>query len=363
MIVHFWALAAVAAAVQGLLLSAVLFSRKENRWPNRLLGLLLLLLGLTLIEWALWWTGGIERARGLAALSFGFPLLYGPLLFLFFKTTFEPRQLSPKDVLHLLPFAATVFFMLPFYLRFWPALAQGLDWIPRVTRWPAFPLAIFGQMIAYGIWIPVRFARYFDRNDGLKRWRRWLLFAYWGIVLTFIFYRLLPLAGLTAPAWKYVVACSLTFFIYFVAWLGYIEPKVFAGWSLPDAIRPGKYPHSTLRPGQSDALYRQLCALLETEQLYRESRISLEEIAVRLNAQRHHVSQAVNEQAGKSFPALVNEYRIREAQALLAATSKQELNAIEVAYRVGFGTKNAFNRSFKQHTGMTPTAYREAFGK
>lgn len=82
-------------------------------------------------------------------------------------------------------------------------------------------------------------------------------------------------------------------------------------------------------------------------------------IAQKLKAQRHHVSQAINEQAGKSFAEFVNAYRVKAAQELLATTSKQELNAIEVAYQVGFGTKNAFNLAFKKITGTTPTSYRQ----
>ena len=42
--INYWAIGATIAAVQGIFLSVVLFSKKENRLPNRLLGVLLLLL-------------------------------------------------------------------------------------------------------------------------------------------------------------------------------------------------------------------------------------------------------------------------------------------------------------------------------
>src|SRR5690349_25120071 len=87
--VNLWATGALIAAVQGFFLAIILFSKKENRVPNRILGGLLLLLAVTLLEWALWWTKLIEQVPGLKAASFCFPVLYGPLLLLYFKATFE----------------------------------------------------------------------------------------------------------------------------------------------------------------------------------------------------------------------------------------------------------------------------------
>ncbi len=361
--VSIWAIGAVIAAGQALLLAAVLFLKKENRLPNRLLGVLLLLLAVTLVEWALWWTLLIEQMRGWKLASLGFQWLYGPLLLLYFEATFERKPLRWQSLLHLLPFAAVVFSLLPFYLRFYENLAAAVQWIPTLVRRPWYPVPAFGQMTGYGVWITLRLRPYVREHGELERWGRWLLLAYWGIVACFLFYRFAPWLGLTAPEWKYVVALGLTAFVYLVAWLGYIEPRVFAGVPLREAANPVKYRHSALTPENSAALFRRVAGLMERETLYRDSRLTLDRLARQLQAQRHHVSQAINEQAGKSFSEFINDYRVREARRLLETTGKRELNAIEVAYQVGFGTKNAFNLAFKKHTGMTPTAYRQAKGK
>jgi len=356
---NFWALGAVVAAVQGLFLCFVLFSKKENRLPNRLLGLLLLVLSLTLTEWALWWTHLIKQVPAMNSISFGFQVLYGPLLLLFFETTFERKPLTIKKLWHFLPFALAVFFMLPFYLRFFEGLAASIQWIPLLCSWPWFPAPFFIQMIAYGVWISVHFRQYVQENDERRRWLRWLVMAYWGIVLVFLFYRLTPWVGLTAQEWDYLDAFSLTVFIYLVAWLGYVKPKVFAGTPLREAMNPVKYKKSALTAANSAQLFHRILELMEQDKLYKDSGLSLDALAEKLNVQRHHVSQAINEQSGNSFSSFVNEYRIREAKRLLADTGKQEMNAIEVAYEVGFNTKNAFNLAFKKSTGMTPSTFRQ----
>ena len=176
--VSIWAIGAVIAAGQALLLAAVLFLKKENRLPNRLLGVLLLLLAVTLVEWALWWTLLIEQMRGWKLASLGFQWLYGPLLLLYFEATFERKPLRWRSLLHLLPFAAVVFSLLPFYLRFYENLAAAVQWIPTLVRRPWYPVPAFGQMIGYGVWITLRLRPYVREHGELERWGRWLLLGY-----------------------------------------------------------------------------------------------------------------------------------------------------------------------------------------
>lgn len=355
-----WTLGAVVAAGQGLFLAVVLFVKRENRQANRWLGAMLLLLAATLSEWVLWWTGLIRQAPALKAVGVGFPLLYGPFMFLFYREVFERTSSHKKTAGHFLPFALTIFFLLPFYLRFFPTLAGALQWIPPLTRKPWFPIFIFTQMIAYGLWIPVRFKPYFLENKALRTWHRWLLTAYGGIVATYLLYRLLPLLGLTAPEWVYLIAGSLTVFIYFVAWWGYLEPRVFAGEALREAIQPAKYRNSPLQSNDSARLFNKIETRIQEERLYLDESLTLDALAQRIEEPRHRISQAINEQSGKSFSELVNGHRIREAQQLLETTTKQELNIIEIAYQVGFSSKKTFNAVFKKHTGMTPTEFRRS---
>lgn len=355
-----WALCAVVGAAQGVFLAAVLFLKKENRLPNRLLGSMLVLLSITLMEWALWWTGLIEEVPAVKGITFGFPLLFGPIMFLFYQAIFERRSFFYKDLCHFLPFTLSVFLMLPFYLRFFESLSEGLKWIPPLTRRPWFPVLIFVQMVGYGVWIGARFKARFLEKSELRRWHKRLLTAYYGILLTYLLYRLLPFLGLTAQEWKYFIAISLTVFIYLTAWLGYIEPRVFAGMPLKKAIVPGKYRKSSLSGENSAALYARIKQRMEQEHLYRDSQLSLNALAAKMKVQRHHLSQAVNEQSGKSFSEWVNHYRVREAMQILANTSRQEVNVIQVAYQVGFNSKNAFNLAFKSHTGLTPSEFRQS---
>ena len=141
------------ASGQGFFLAAVLFTKKDNRTPNRIIAILLLILALTLLEKMLWWTDQIDALPIIKGIGFGFPLLFGPMMFLFYQTTFEQKKPGFKDAWHFLPFGTAVFFLLPFYLRFYEPLSASLGWIPSLANYPWFPVLFFAQMIGYGVWI------------------------------------------------------------------------------------------------------------------------------------------------------------------------------------------------------------------
>ncbi|MBB6270519.1 AraC-like DNA-binding protein [Pedobacter cryoconitis] len=44
---------------------------------------------------------------------------------------------------------------------------------------------------------------------------------------------------------------------------------------------------------------------------------------------------------------------------ILKDPARSNLTILEVLYEIGFNSKSSFNTSFKKHTNLTPTAYRQ----
>lgn len=355
---NFWIILFTIAAAQGFFFALVLLVKKENSLPNRLLAAFLLLLAATLGIWILWWSDAIKHVPGLIAINLGFPLLYGPLLLLFYQATFEKGTLSVRSLWHFLPFILVKLLMLPFYLRFFAFNEALISVAGKIIRHPLFIASFFVQMIVYGIIVSQQFKAYFQDNQELMKWHRWIVGAYIGIIVAYLLYRILPAFGLVAPEWKYLISLALMFFIYTVAWLGYIQPQIFQEKSFKNAIQPVKYQKSPLTPEVSQEIFTRMVELMQQEQLYTNSKLNLNLFSKRLDQPRHYVSQAINENTSGNFADFVNGYRIRAAAQLLTSTSKKEMNIIEIAYKVGFNNKKAFNLAFKKITQMTPTEYR-----
>lgn len=119
-----------------------------------------------------------------------------------------------------------------------------------------------------------------------------------------------------------------------------------------------KYKNSHLGPDESREYLQKILYQLEVEKIYRDEHISLHTLAEKLTINTRYLSQIINEQLGKHFQELINQYRVKEAQDLLLSPRQDHKSVLEIGYEVGFNSKSAFNRSFKHFTGMTPTQFK-----
>ncbi|TGK88175.1 AraC family transcriptional regulator [Leptospira bourretii] len=97
--------------------------------------------------------------------------------------------------------------------------------------------------------------------------------------------------------------------------------------------------------------------LFEKEKIYREEKLSLRELAERVDLSSHQLSEFLNTEIKQSFYQYTNFYRVSEAKEKIEKEPDRSLLAI--AYDVGFGSKSTFNEAFKKETGTTPREYRE----
>lgn len=123
--------------------------------------------------------------------------------------------------------------------------------------------------------------------------------------------------------------------------------------------RQQKYKRSLLQGLSRDKIMARLRELMEEEKLYRELELRLDDVAARLLITPHQLSEFVNDNLGVSFPIYVNRYRVEEARELLLRDPDR--STLAIGFEVGFGSKQTFNTSFKQQTGMTPSEYRKTY--
>lgn len=87
--------------------------------------------------------------------------------------------------------------------------------------------------------------------------------------------------------------------------------------------------------------------------------ITLEKLAVELNIPTRKFSNVLNNEFKANFFNFINDYRINEAKNILVDNNQKQKTVLEILYEVGFNNKSAFNRVFKDATGLTPTNYRK----
>lgn len=96
---------------------------------------------------------------------------------------------------------------------------------------------------------------------------------------------------------------------------------------------------------------------MQTEKLFKNAEISLLDIAQKLKVHPNNLSQVINSIEQKNFFDYINNYRIAEFKAIANLPINQKFTLLSLAYTCGFNSKTAFNRNFKNSTGLTPISY------
>jgi len=102
-----------------------------------------------------------------------------------------------------------------------------------------------------------------------------------------------------------------------------------------------------------------IIVLMEKENLYQETELTLRQLAQKLQLPAYQVSQAINEGLKKSFYDLINNYRVEKAKHLLMDPKNENFTILSVGFEAGFNSKTTFNTVFKKFTGLTPTDFRD----
>ena len=142
-----------------------------------------------------------------------------------------------------------------------------------------------------------------------------------------------------------------------IVFKGLRQPEIFAGIE-----QKPKYQRSPLTKEEKEEYLKRLQAYMESERPYLSPSLTIDILAKRLSISSRYLSQVINESLGVNFFDYVNDFRVSEAKRILTDASSNHRNILDVLFDSGFNTKSAFNRVFKQHTGMTPSEYKSSHG-
>lgn len=100
---------------------------------------------------------------------------------------------------------------------------------------------------------------------------------------------------------------------------------------------------------------KKLIDLFENQCVYRKPGLTITEVARLAGTNRTYVSVVIHKKFNTHFGSFVNRYRIHEATELMQST-RQTIR--EIAEIVGFNSISAFNSSFREVYGQSPTHWK-----
>jgi AraC-like DNA-binding protein len=91
-------------------------------------------------------------------------------------------------------------------------------------------------------------------------------------------------------------------------------------------------------------------------QNFRNESYDMKKAALEVNLSPDYLRKIFKKETGENFTAYLNRIRIEEAKAVLKSTHKR---ITEVAFEVGYGSLEYFNKVFKNVEGLTPSEFRK----
>lgn len=120
-----------------------------------------------------------------------------------------------------------------------------------------------------------------------------------------------------------------------------------------------KYKNSRLDTKSIETHKIELLRLMTEEKLFRNSKLSVDDVAKLLGIPRQHLSEVLNVHMKVGFQDLLNEYRVEDFIECLRGGTYHNYTLLGIANEVGFSSKTSFNSAFKKLKGMTPSEYKK----
>ncbi len=296
------------------------------------------------------------------------PLLYllGPIYFFYIKfVIYNETKLSKKDLLHLIPAFVCFLTILPFYVKT-GAEKLALYHAPNPESLQLAP----NRALYYGLMFLSAFLycwkslslihNKYQSFDGrtLKSIRiklKWLKYYTWSFLFFLFCFLLAQLIFIFTDFYQYYVMLytilASSVLIHFVGYWAVKESRI----TNDETSKPNRSP---LPENRIADLKNKMTIILEKEKIYLDSDLSAKDICNRLSINSKYLSQTINSEFKCSLTYLINSYRIEKAKKMIISKEYNHLNFFGIAIDVGFNTKNTFTRTFKRHTGKTPSQFK-----
>lgn len=110
---------------------------------------------------------------------------------------------------------------------------------------------------------------------------------------------------------------------------------------------------------EMERVIERLLVFMDAEKPYRNPELTIQDLADKINIQKHHLTFIINTGLHKNFFNFVNEYRVEEFKQRVANPNFNHLTLLAIAFDSGFNSKSSFNNIFKNITGQTPSEYKK----
>ncbi len=360
------------SAIHGFFLVTIILTHGKRHIlkGNIFLAMLLIIVSGYLLREYLYLEGYFELLPHLMAVFVPFLYLLGPIYYHYIQFSIDPDfRFRKVDLVHLLPAVVCFLIILPFYMKtadekllIYSAPAPGkLNLAPNRALFYGFMIMSW----FYYAWSSLRLIMQKIKgsdNRSLKAVRQrliWLKNYTWVFMFFLMFFLASYLLFIFSNLDQYYLMIGVLLgFSVLINFVGY--------WALREShftVAGTRVNVTNLPKDRITKLKEEIDHMMVTDKVYLDSNVTMQDFCQKLSINSNYLSQLVNREFDCSLTYLINSYRVEAAKEKLLSSDSNHLNFLGIATEVGFNTKNTFTRTFKRHTGVTPSEFRRLHKK
>jgi AraC-like DNA-binding protein len=357
-------------------LAALLLSKRNKAMSDNILAIFMGAIAIYMGNYYLKYLGYWETHPHLVGTTHPFPLLFGPLLYLYVEFSLRSEQRWKwTDWMHFLPFIISYLLMIPFLFGTSAQEKILSDNQDFDSDYQLFFIATFIAFIISTLLYPflafkktIKYQQIIDDNFAYKEeisltWLKSLIIGLWGIFVVVIIIVVLNLGfnvqfGFNSDLIGYVL---MVVFIFLLGFFGIRHQGIFTekGNHKQDIVevKTESYQKSGLKLADAEDIHEKLLQLMQSDKPFLEPKLSLGQLADKLGVTSNNLSQVINQCEEMNFYDFINGYRVKEFITLATSPENRNMNLLGIAFDSGFNSKSSFNQVFKKNTGKTPREY------
>jgi AraC-like DNA-binding protein len=356
----------IIGVAQAFFIEIILLNKKKKSLSDKILAAWIFIIGLHLLLYHLDFIQFYNQYPHILGLEAPLPLVHGPFMLMYvISLTSKEQRIRRLLLLHFIPALAFYLFMLPKLLL--PAdekLYFAFEVMPAnpPLYWVVFSFLvnISGPVyIIWSLWLLRKHYRAirdsFSYVDEINlKWLRNII-----IGMGLIWFAVIISNAIDEETGSNIVFIAVSVFIFLIGYYGTRQGIVFSDRKLVDleSVKEEKYKKSTLDNDRIQTIVDQLLNYMDEGKPYLESKITLPQLAEKLNTNSNYLSQAINEKLKMNFYDFINKYRVEEFKERLKSRNAANFTLFGHASDCGFSSKSSFNEVFKKITGITPSQY------
>ncbi len=353
----------------------LLLTKKQKALTDKILAVWIAVIGIHLMAYNFYQLGYWQLYPHIIGTTVPFPLLYGPMLYLYTRYSLRTDQkLQSLDYLHFAPAVAAYLYMSKFFF-FYTAEEKRMVDMEEIPDFGVFKIVLMVVILISGFSYSIlayrltikhkqKISNFFSYREGINL--KWLRYCIRSIGLVFLS---ASIAFIMQDAFDVHFSVNLDYisyliiigFIFYIGYFGIKHENIFTNnpqTNNSKAEKRGKvekYKKSGIKNEVASDLFMKLKNIMENEKPYLEPKLSLATLAERLGISPNQLSQVINQEGNVNFYDFVNTYRVEEF--IRKSKANKNHSILARAFDSGFNSKSSFNTIFKNHKGLTPSVY------